>query len=304
LLCLSLLSTASPPGQRINSPPDALSLLAELMVDADAPSRAGFSDILLSVLHDAYAEEIRLASAELPGSAQRAAKLRRWAGAMRAQQLAFADARLALSEGANVSVRVDRQRQVLVFVANQAIAFAAPRPGTEAALADAIVARYCALYDCRLLDGLVEAPDRLAPRATGNWSLSAGRKPAYEIEGVIRCAFRDLSGRQHKQRACQQLAEEARRLVEAIRQARDRGHVLDWKAIARMPRIHPPELLVAIDDIDNYVSVVAPRLAGTAADAWPPVADWLRQTLAGRTSVLLLDDGERWLPVQHGAEQR
>jgi hypothetical protein len=303
LLLVGLCGASALSGQRVNTTPDALSLLAELLIDADMTSRAGFSDILLSVLHDAYGEEIRLASAEKPGSPRQAAKLGRWTAAMRTQQLAFANARMALSTGADVDVRVDRQRQVLIFVDDQAVAFAAPRPGLETALAQTVVARYCALYDCRLLNGLTQDPGRSTAPAKGNWSLRAGRPPAYEVPDVIRCTFRDFSSRQDKQLVCQRLADEAWRLAEAIRQARDLGHVIDWHAVRQAPRRQTPEMLVDIDANGNHVSIVAPHLAGIAGVTWPEIVDWLEGALAGRDPVFSLQDSERWLPSQ-GADNR
>jgi hypothetical protein len=281
-------------GERVDVNPGPMPILAESLVEADAAARHGFAEIMLSSLQANYENEWRLAASERPRERKRAVKLQRWQGAMQSLIAQISAARMALSDGAEVSIRVDPQRQVLLQVGDSIIAFTTPRAGEQQRLAEEIVATYCRLYDCRVLDDLIQPVTTAARRIASSWALDAGHPPAFVVEGVVRCEFPDLQDRHRRQQACTHLADEALLLIDALERAQRQRKPLAWEQI-RQHASSPPQLRVTLNPSGDYLIIDAPGLASLGSDDWWQVTTWAQQRLQGTRSEFTLSNSLRLL---------
>jgi hypothetical protein len=277
---------------RISQGPGAFAILAESLIEADPGLRWEFADTMLDVLLETYSEELRSAARETVSSAKRASKLRRWRRATQDLVDRLTAARLRLTEGADAIIHVDSQHQVFLFVDAQPVAFSAPRPKTERRMEDHIVARFCALHDCSVLDGLVATDQGKQSAPIGSWSLQEERPPAYEIDGRLRCEFADVSERLRKQHACEQAADEAVLLAESLTQARRDGYRIDWQALAGGGSISGGDFTLRVTAAGDYLHLPIVYLARVPHDDWQAVARWLRARLQQQPGMLVIQHGE------------
>lgn len=277
---------------RINQGPGAFAILAESLIEADPGLRWEFADTMLDVLLETYSEELRSASRETVSSAKRASKLRRWRRATQELVDRVTAARLRLTEGADAIIHVDAQHQVFLFVDAQPVAFSAPRPETERQMEDHIVARFCALHDCGILDGLVATDQDEQSAPIGSWSLQEERPPAYEIDGRLRCEFADVSERLRKQHACEQAADEAVLLVESLTQARRDGFRIDWQALAGGGSTSGGEFTLRVTAAGDYLHLPIVYLARVAHDDWQAITRWLHARLQQQPVMLVIQHGD------------
>lgn len=294
-LSAELRATDARAAQRITEPPDRLTMLAESLGDADEAQRWAFADTLLGVLLDTYGEELHNASVDEIRSPKRRAKVQRWQRATRDLIARLTDARLRLSEGASAQIHVDRHRQLLLFVEQQAIAFTAPRPGAGRHMAQQALERYCAAYDCSILAGLDDTAATPQAVPAGYWSMQARRPPAYEIDGRLRCVFVDLQDRVTKQRACEAAAAELRLLEDALGDAGRRGFVIDWALIAGQERTAGAEIELKVTARGDYLRLPIPHLLRLDDSDWSALIDWLGSVPRPAESSATIRTGERLL---------
>jgi hypothetical protein len=220
------------PGGEVRLAPPALIRMARSMDGADPIERWDFADTLLDVLLEAYRNELLQSRSERLTDTGRAARLVRWQNATALVVDDLLAARRALGEGAMPTVQVDATGQLLLFVDRRPIVFSPPRPGTETALMDQALERYCARHDCApfLAD---TAASEVYPTARGNWSLRQGAPPVYAIGDRLHCTFADLSRRAAKGASCEAAAIEVARLREAHRSGEQvQGVAVDWTWVA------------------------------------------------------------------------
>ncbi|MCB1801677.1 MAG: hypothetical protein KDI82_08325 [Gammaproteobacteria bacterium] len=228
--------------------------------------RFEFADALIEVLQHSYEEELALSSHAQATTDARRAKLLSWRRATQVLLDRLYEARLQLGEGADVLIRVDAQHQVLLFINDVAVAFSTPRPGTEKALENAAISRYCGFNDCSSL--AITPGEIAADRPAGTWSLGDRRSPGYELKNRFRCAFRDLSDRGAKQLACEAAGSETSTLVDALRQIADRGHAIDWQRLATERRINGPDVTLFPLGAGNALQLTLPHLARLDRKGW------------------------------------
>lgn len=294
-LCLAvtiLTSVHATAAQRIAVTPSEFVRLAESLDAAEPYQRIEFADIVLNVLLDTYDEELRRASSGSVRDPTRRDKLRRWQRATRDLMQRLQSARARVLDGAAVAIRVDPRRQVLLFIDRQAIAFSAPRPESERRMAARVVERYCELYDCVML-GEEGANGLLTPR--GNWTMHDRHPPTFKTQLGVQCRFRDLHDRKRKQRACQEAASEANALLDAIREVRQQGHVIDWVSLSSTPPVGESQSDVRIAKSGAYLRLPIPHLTRLLGSDWAQLAGWLQRRSTGNADAWTIEHGDHLL---------
>lgn len=291
---LLLATLVAPLAYAVEPPPSTLSQLALGVAGGDELRRFEFADALLAVLQETYAEELAASSREKASSEARRTKLRRWRAATQTMLQRFDDARLALGEGAEAVIIVDAQRQILLFIGEQSIAFSAPRPGEERRLEQEAVARFCAFNDC----SDVQQPPSDAETdagASGTWTLRSGQPPAYDIGTTLRCVFRDLSVRADKQQACEEAAQDTAVLIKALRHISVDGQAIDWQRLAAQRSASGPDLSLYPLAYGSALRLTLPRLARLDDDAWRGFIRQLADHLRDGRGPVQVEQGERLL---------
>jgi hypothetical protein len=281
------------PGGEVRLAPPALIRMARSMDGADPIERWDFADTLLDVLLEAYRNELLQSRSERLTDTGRAARLVRWQNATALVVDDLLAARRALGEGAMPTVQVDATGQLLLFVDRRPIVFSPPRPGTETALMDQALERYCARHDCApfLAD---TAASEVYPTARGNWSLRQGAPPVYAIGDRLHCTFADLSRRAAKGASCEAAAIEVARLREALRVALVQRVAIDWAWVGVNPPHHGPDTVIWLQAQGRHLRLSLPLMARLSAADWQRVVAALAPD-AHASRTVVIGEGERLL---------
>jgi hypothetical protein len=282
-------------GTRIQVQPPRLALLAQHLGQLDALASWEFAGITLDALLEAYRQELQAAAGERRSSPERRAKLARWRHATADLAAQLQAARRRLDDGAPFSVYADSQHQVLIVVDGQPIAVSGPSLAADRRIEQAVIERFCAYNDCSPLTedaGTALQPVRQPP---AGWVFAEHSAPAFEIYGVLRCEFPDLSERARKAEACHQAAEEALRLAASLQGARQQGHRIDWEWLSAAPQARAIGGQVRVNREGAYFTLPSGMLAHLTAADWQALVDWLRDRDAGQPSSWVLRQADRLL---------
>lgn len=271
-------------------PESDLVRLARSLDIADPLQRFEFADAVLEVLQNSYRDELVSSGHAQSQNPERRAKLQSWRRGTQALLDQLETARLRLGEGAEVSISVDAQHQVLLFIDELPVAFSAPRPGTEIALERTVIARYCAFNDCAVLEG--SPGDTLLDAPSGSWSMGDRQTPGYALDNGFRCGFRDFARRDEKQQACEAAAAEATILLAALRQIADRGRSLDWQGLASDRRVNGPDIALYPLASGSPLQMALPRLAHLDQAAWASFTVQLRAAMQRSDMPITIERGE------------
>lgn len=278
--------------QRIHYQPPPLAVLASAVQHADSGIQWDFVNITLEVLFETYRNELNDAAGEHLRNASRRAKLARWQRATRDLVGRLEASRLRLLDGAGFSVLVDRQQQVLILIDGQPIAVTAPRPESERELGHRVIEQFCAYNDCRMLES---GATRSAAPASGLWVFDQYAPPGFEIDGVVRCQFTDLTQRAQKAKICRSTAEEIAEFAEALRIARDRGYRVDWERLAQTPPSRNGAGEVVVNTDGAFVQLSTHMLSRIDRKDWQRLVDWLRLPDTRQKPVLVIRSTQRFV---------
>lgn len=295
LACLLLAGAAagdSRLAQRIHYQPPPLAVLASAVQHADSGIQWDFVNITLEVLFETYRNELDDAAGERLRSESRRAKLARWQRATRDLVGRLEASRLRLLEGARFSVLVDRQQQVLILIDGQPIAVNAPRPESERELGHRVIEQFCAYNDCGMLES---STTRAATPASGLWVFDQYAPPAFEIDGIVRCQFADLTQRAHKAKICRSTAEEVAEFAEALRIARDRGYRVDWERLAQTQPSRTGAGEVVVNTDGAFVQLSTHMLSRIDRKDWQRLIEWLRLPDTRQKPVLVIRSTQRFV---------
>ena len=282
----------SRPAERIHFQPPPLALLAGQVQRADPGVQWDFVNITLEVLFEAYRRELDDAARERLHSQSRRAKLARWQSATRDLVARLEASRLRLLDGARFSVLIDPQQQVLIVIDGQPIAVTAPRPESERQIGNRVIEQFCAYNDCRMLES--QLAGQSATPASGLWVFNQYAPPAFEIDGVIRCEFADLTQRERKADICRSTADEVAEFAQALRIARDRGYRIDWEQLVQTPPSQTGAGEVVVNSDGAFVQLSTHMLSRIDGNDWQRLVEWLRLPDLRQKPVLLIRSTQRF----------
>jgi hypothetical protein len=273
--------------------PSRLGRLAGHLQAAPAALRQDFAQIALEALHDSYLDELRASTRERPSSAAGRSKLARWQAATRDLGGQLTAASRLLAQGAQVEVRVDRTRQILLFIDATPVVISAPSPSAEKELERQVVDRFCALHACPALDTAVDPGPVTGTTASGTWLLQQKEPPVYEITTQFGCAFDSLDQRRRKASACARLRGEVLDLAATLDAARARGHATDWTLLRQRRPLGGDDAAVLLNTDGAYVRLSLPLLSRLTQADWERAVDWLQQRREGMTGRVIVRDTQQ-----------
>lgn len=283
------------PGARIQLEPPRLALLARHVGTLGSAAAWDFASITLDALLESYQEALQRAARERASTDERRAKLVRWRHATADLAAQIQAARLRLLDGAPFSVYADPQHQVLIVVDGRPIAVSGPSADADRMIDQRVVERFCAYNDCSpLASNAAGVPVSRLDRGA-SWLLGQATPPAYEIDGVMRCEFSDISGRERKALACRHAADEALGLAAALQTAQRRGHRVDWDWLAARPPSRASEDQVVVNSDGAYLPLPSDMLTRIPPDDWRKLVAWLQAHASDRRQVLVLRQADSLL---------
>jgi len=287
ILAVAAQAAGDRPGARIQLEPPRLALLARHVETLGSAAVWDFASITLDALLDSYRQELQDAAREPASTPERRAKLIRWRRATADLAAQIQAARVRLLDGAAFNVYADPQHQVLIVVDGRPIAVSGPRPDADQTIEQRVVQQFCAYNDCSPLENHASNEPVTGTRAAAHWLLGQDTPPTFEIDGVIRCAFHDVTERERKAQACRRLADEALQLATALQQAQRRGYRIDWDWLMDRPPSRASEGQVAVNSDGAYLPLPSRMLARTHPEDWRELVRWLRsQGTVGRRIVV------------------
>lgn len=305
LLPTSALVTAADPASRerpkpdtpVETRPSALQRLADQLSERPSEERVAFARTALQEMIATYLEAIEAPPAK-PGSPQDRHKLASWrAGAYAYVEQLRGELR-AIDRGATVDVLLGPLRTPQILIDGRPVLMEAPRPREALAMETRIVAAHCLAHDC--VDPDAEPPVAPPVRSSeeGDWRFDAKQGALYVIEDGIVCLYVDVANRAEKESLCRELAAEARRLLSALREARQAAALIDWDAIHVSGSPGDEMQAVVLNAQGQYLELSLPRLV-TSTDLSDLVVNWARARLAGQPQELRLP-GPGLAPSLHG----
>jgi hypothetical protein len=277
--------------ERIHFQPPPIAVLARQVQHADSGVQWDFVNITLEVLFEAYRRELDDAANERLRSQTRRAKLARWQSATRDLIARLEASRLRLLDGARFSILVDPQQQVLIVIDGQPIAVTAPRPESERQIGNRVIEQFCSYNDCHMLESGLAGQSAMP--ASGLWVFDQYAPPAFEIDGMIRCEFADLTERERKAEICRSTADEVAEFAEALRIARDRGYRIEWEQLAQTPPSTTGAGEVVVNSDGAFVQLSMHLLSLLDREDWQRLVEWLRLPGARQRPVLVLRSTRR-----------
>jgi hypothetical protein len=278
-LAAGFTALGQPLTQEIRLRPEPLVQLAQSIKPTDPLAYWDLADTLLAVMIETYQDELRRSQDDDITRPSRKSKLARW---QIATEVVLADLirnRLRLSEGSAFTIQVDATGQILLFIDQQPIAFAVPRPGTEQAIAEQVVKRFCARNTCSVLEEPTAGPKPAAHPGSGNWLIRRHARPVYEIANQLQCEFDDLSNRARKAVACRDALADIQRLGDALAEAQRQGHTIDWVYLRGNIPQHGFENVLKINPEGRYLRLSLPVVSRLSADSWDTLIRTLRDSL-------------------------
>lgn len=271
LLASAIADTTRPltrPTSKIALQPPRLALLARHLIQADISVQWDFASITLDVLLETYRRELLDAATDKASTQARRAKLARWQRATQSLIDQLDASRARLLEDAPFSLLVDPQQQVLIVIDGQPIAVTAPRAESERAIGQRVIEQFCAYNDCSILGAEDTGAGGSQPRPGSVWVLRQHALPAVEVDGILRCEFKDTSQRERKAQLCGRLAAELAGLADAIEQARIAGYRIDWEQIANGVPRGGGDVQLVVNDSGAYVPLSLPMLSQLDKQSW------------------------------------
>ncbi|MCG6967606.1 MAG: hypothetical protein LJE59_13975 [Chromatiaceae bacterium] len=263
-------------GVRIEAQPPRLAMLARQVQHAAPTVQWDFVNITLDVLLFSYQEELSDAATERASTPERRAKLARWRRATRDLVARLESSRARLVDGAGFVLYVDPQHQILIVIDGQPIAVSAPRPEAERLVEQRVLAQFCAFNDCSVLESEPNAA-ALPAASVGSWMFQSNSPPAFEIDGVLRCEFADLSERARKAEACTRAADEAAQFDAALGQAQALGHLIDWERLADTPPTRLSSGQIVVSSNGAFVELPTRMLSRLDSADWQRLIGWLQR---------------------------
>lgn len=285
LLAIAPALAAPPPdGNRITvttqNTPSPLAVLAGQLLSADPDQQWDFAAITLDVLLETYERELQAAAREKASTSARRAKLARWRRATRGLAAQLQASRLKLAEGAAFSLYVDPRDQILIVIDGQVVVVSGPRGMNDDEIAASILDRYCAYNDCSILGSNPTPVEAGRPTSAGIWLLSQQMRPSYQIGADLACEFDSIENRNRKAQVCEQLANELEQLAQALQQAVNQQHLVDWKHLMRSPPNKTPPYIV-LNRGGDFLELQLNLLNRFEGDDWQDMLEWLRRGIEG-----------------------
>ena len=265
---LFALATCSAPAAEATSGDghgDPFIRLAQGLATAEPGRRLDFAWIAVAEMAGEYRRILQDSAAAAPHKGSSHLKLARW---RQATQGFLAELEWALQRiGAvpEIRVHVTAGRLVTLLVEDQPIVISGPESSDSRLMQQRILDTYCALYDCSDILHAAPGPASAAPvnPGKGAWVFTQTRGGRYTTPDGLAFQFSSLANRSGKEALCENIAEEMRRLVSLLREARRGGFAIDWQMLEVRPVADSEQAYILLNRNGDYLRGKLPHLAAT-----------------------------------------
>lgn len=159
-----------------------------------------------------------------------------------------------------------------------------PRLSGKTDLLQRIAKRTCEAIDC-VTAASEQATSTETRQASGTWSFSDRRAPAYEADHRgVQCLFQDNAHLLLKKQVCERVLLELEQALNALQALHQSGRFIDWPQVKIVAAASGAHHLV-VDGYGNFVDVSLPSLYRLGAQ-FERVVTWMRARSVGEPAAL------------------
>lgn len=287
-----------PAAAQVELEPPRLAQLARSVLREDASQQWEFSSVVLDALLHMYSIELRAAKNDRAETPRQKRKLARWQKATGSLMEQIESLRTRLSQGSPFTLYVDGQNQILLVVDGETISISGPHPDAERELERYTLSQFCAYHDCSFLKQDAQLAIAWETPDGGNWVFRQHRRPAYEVNNLVRCEFETLLDRLKKAQTCYGAAADLEHLIAALQKTQASGYSIDWNLLANQTVAADTNSNVQIDRSGNSVQVAMPTLSRISQIDWQNLVMWLRQGATNQGEPLIIDNADQLIARQ------
>ncbi len=293
LLATCLCTPAQAAENALTRQQDKFHRLATAVALADDGQRQDFAWIAIAEVTRAYEQEFSQSQDEALGKAKAQRKLARWRKGTRSFIEQLHQIQALLGNPAEIDIHGDVAGPPVLFINDNPIVISGPGNGMQRLLEQRIIDTYCELHDCTEIFAEPEPPAIVPePVEPGGWSLGSNRRPRYETPDGLVFLFSNLQERNQKQKMCETLGVELRRLVAGLRNAERAGYPIEWQQL----QINSLELSdndhLLLNRQGDYLPVALPVLERTGL-VQGEAMEWIQQRFAKKNHRTLFRDADR-----------
>ena len=293
LLAASLCISTQAADNALSKERDKFHRLATAVARSDPGQRQDFAWIAIAEVTRAYEQEFSQSQDESLSKARAQRKLARWRKGTRTFIEQLHELQALLSTAAEIEIHGDVAGPPVLFINDNPIVISGPGNGMQRLLEQRIIDTYCELHDCREIFAKPEPPAIVPePVGPGGWSLGSNRRPRYETPDGLVFLFTDLQERNQKQKMCETLGVELRRLIAGLHNAQRAGYAIEWQhlAINSLERSDNDHLL--LNQQGDYLPVALPTLERTGLIHGEALR-WIQQRFARKPHRILFQNADR-----------
>lgn len=262
--------------------------LAEVLSSAPYRQQRHFARTALQALIAEY--ELAVADAAYDASRSREAsrRSRQWRATTEAYLNQLRQLARILEKEPPLSIHVDAQREVHLFVGRDAVTLDSPFLNRSRVLGDRIQKSYCLVERCAAT--LAASATRRDP-LYGVWSFGDDQGAVLSTTVGVQCAFLNVTGKLRKESLCKQVAGELTALAEALLDHRRSGRLIEWDSLAIRETSPVRQERVILNRRRESLALDLAALAqlGSLSDS---IRDWLRRRVEGGRPELVLSQAD------------
>lgn len=281
--------------QAVPAPRHLFYRLAEQVAGGDILQRFDFAQISLEELLDAYQSSYR---ESLQASSKRTSgnlKLARWRRGLDQYIAQLGDLRASLNYDSRIEIVTPPRGPISLFLDDDPVVVSGPELAKARQLEQRIVDRFCRLHDCsRYRQQQPVAKIEMPRMAAGQWQFQQHRSARYLTPDGLEFVFSSMQEREAKQRVCEAIAGDLRRLVNEIRNAHRAGYRIDWEAL-RIDTLYNGETeQLTLNRDGDYLNLDLIYFE-QGRQPGPQLLAWMKQRAAEQEATAIIADSDRLL---------
>lgn len=271
-----------------------LATMANYLMNESDLLKRDFANIALLTMLRAYVVEL---DAIQESKLAMNAKVARWYRATRNYVERISLAQGYVESGLPFSLTVTREGWLLIITEGLPMLISGPK-ASDTSISIAVKAEYCRYHDCSWLtaDKLVFAEEQtsvLAKQET--WVFQQQQNPAFEIDRQFQFMFSDFREKRLKQAVSRRAVVEIKEFLRELKKAKVRGYFINWELMSQEVPVAGVDQTVFFNTGDIYLRLTLPLLGHLTISDWQHLMNWLKWSLGGEQTSLLIKEADSLL---------
>ena len=252
-----------------------------------------FATIALVELAEAFIAEADLARSEAREVTAGRDKLLTWAASVDR----YSEQLLLVMEDVSLGFPVETRNQfgseITLMVGGRSVILAHPRATQQPAFEQRVLARFCAMHDCRELISVEEEREPIpvsAAQVSPQWDFSAQRQVCH-YQGIS-VQFSAMGQLARWRTLCRQLLQEALALAAELAWQQRHDVMIEWRMLEIRPTPQRPEHLVLLNTAGDSVLLTLPLMYATPG-LLEALLPWVRSRYSGEQATPVSLDARR-----------